>query len=196
MTMKWMITPGGAMVPAPKITDTVRIPGLRDICDQAKKRIWSPAEHLMDEMNKIGIVFAGMSDAVERKVGDNHNGKTAFNPASPTFLALLTSAAGEGDTSASIVDATYTGYVRLSLAATDFNAASTASNTTTVVAPIAQKTWGAVSAGSSTCTSWGRTSVVSGAGDLLMFGSLTSVTFSTTQTPPTLAIGAYVETWD
>lgn len=192
----WAITPEGAWVPAPKVTDTVRIPGLRSLCDQAKKRIWSPAEHLIDEMNKFGIVFAGMSDAVERKAADTSTGKTLWTVTAPTFLALLTAAAGEGDTSASIVDATYTGYARLSFASSDWNAAATVTNVTTATAPIAQKTWGAVTAGSSTCIGWGRTSVVSGAGDLIMYGTLTSVTFSTTQTPPTIAAGALVETWD
>lgn len=194
--MEWAIAPSGAWVPAPKVTDNVVMRGLRSLCDPNKKKIWSPAEHLIDEMNKFGIVFAGMSDAVERKAADTATGKTLWTVTAPTFLALLTVAATDTDTSASLTDATYTGYARLSFAAADWNAASTTTGVTTATAPVAGKTWGAVTAGSSTCIGWGRTSVVSGAGDLIMFGALTSVTFSTTQTPPTIAASALVETWD
>lgn len=196
--MEWAVTPNGAFVPRPKITDTVRIPGLRDLCDQTKKKIWSPAEHLIEALRGLGIVFAGMSDAVERKQADAWTGKTGYVVTAPTFLALCTTLPTDADTAASIVDATYTGYARVSFAAADWNAASTTTGTTTATAPVAGKTGGAVTAGSSTCVGWGRctTSTVGGAGDLLMLGSLTSVTFSTTQTPPTIAAGSLVETWD
>lgn len=196
--MEWAIAPSGAWVPAPKITDNVVIRGLRSLCDPSKKKIWSPAEHLIDEMKKFGIVFAGMSDALERKQADAWTGKTGYVVTAPTFVALLTVAPADTDTAASITDCTYTGYARLSFAAADWNAASTTTGVTTATAPVAGKTWGAVTAGSSTAIGWGRTttSTVGGAGDLLMLGALTSVTFSTTQTPPTIAAAALVETWD
>jgi hypothetical protein len=192
--MEYALSQGGVFLPAPKITDTVR-ERTRGLFE-GPKRIWSPAEHLMDEFKKIGLLFAGLSDAVERKVADSHTGKTNFAVTAPTYLALCTTLPTDTDTAGTLVEATYTGYARLSFAAADWNAAGTSSGTTTATAPVAQKTFGAVTAGSSTCVGWGRTSSSAGAGDLLMLGSLTSVTFSTTQTPPTVAIGALVETWD
>lgn len=191
---QWELAPWGAFIPPAKVTDTSRVI-TRKVCE-GSKRIWSPAEHLIDEMKKIGIVFVGLSDATEKKAADTATGKTLWTVTAPTFLALSSVALTDTDTSASVTDLTYTGYARLSLAAADWNAASTSGGVTTAVAPIAAKTFGAVTAGSGTAISWGRCTVVSGAGDLIIYGSLTSVTFSTTQTPPTVAIGSLVETWD
>lgn len=191
---QWELAPWGAFVPPSKVTDTSRLV-TRKVCE-GSKRIWSPAEHLIDEMKKIGILFTGLSDAVERKVADSATGKTLWTVTAPTFLALTSVAVTDTDTSASITDIAYTTYARLSLAAADWNAASTSSGVTTAVAPIAGKTYGAVTAGSATAIGWARCTVVSGAGDVIIYGALTSVTFSTTQTPPTVAIGSLVETWD
>jgi hypothetical protein len=135
----------------------------------------------------LRIVFAGFSDAVENKILDHLTGKTAYASPGPLFMALLTTAASDTSTSASLVEATYTGYARKQIVAADWNAASAGA-----VATAVQEAFAACTAGTSTVIGWALSPVAAtaGAGDVVMYGTCASVTISSTQTPATVAAGA------
>lgn len=133
------------------------------------------------------MAVQGFSDAVERKLLDGLFGGTAYTITSPTYLALTTVAVAEGDTGSTITEPTYTGYGRKSVANTDMNAASTTSNNTTKT-NLNAITFAGCTAGSSTAIGFAVTSA-STAGDVILFGTLPSITISTTQTPVTIAAG-------
>ena len=144
------------------------------------------------KLRELGLTaMAGLSNAVENKVLDDLTGKTTYTITSPTYLALLTTAAGEGDTAGSLVEANYTGYARKAIAAADMSAASAGATANTVA-----QTFATCTAGSSIIIGWGLCSSASGAGDLIFFGTCSSTTISTTQTPPTIAISALSLTAD
>lgn len=144
---------------------------------------------ILDSLRGIGIVLAGFSDAVEKKVLDHLTGKTAYTSPAPLYLALCTSAVADTDTSASLVEANYTGYARLQIPAADWNAAS---GTAAAATNANQKLFAACTGGTSTIIGWALTpvSTTGGAGDVVMFGTCTSTVISTTQTPATVNAGA------
>lgn len=129
----------------------------------------------------------GFSDAVEVKVLDDITGVTSYSVTAPTYLALTTVAVTDSMTAATITEASYTGYARKSVASADWAAsvsgAGTKANTNSL-------TFAACTAGSSTVIGWALCSSSSGAGDVIMYGTCTSTVISTTQTPPTVAVGA------
>ena len=131
------------------------------------------------------VAMAGFSNAVENKIIDHLYRAVTFTPASPRFLALTTAAVNETDTAASLTEANYTGYARLSLADAVFTAASAGETHNS-----AQQTFAACTAGSSTVIGWAMCSSSSGAGDIYHFGTCTSTVISTTQTPPTINASA------
>lgn len=135
--------------------------------------------------------MAGFSNAVENKILDHVFGDGTYTVTAPTYLALTTAAVLETDTAASITEANYTGYARLAVAAADMSAAASGSKTNSN--PL---TFAACTAGTSTVIGFAIVSTSSGAGDVILFGTLPSVTISTTQTPATVAIGALVATLD
>lgn len=135
------------------------------------------------------MAVQGFSDAVERKILDHLFDDGTYTVTGPVYLALTTVAVAEGDTAATITEATYTGYARKAIANTDMNAASTTSNNTTKVNGNALSFPGCT-AGTSTCIGFAICSTSSGAGDVIMFGTLPSVVISTTQTPATVGAGA------
>lgn len=112
-------------------------------------------------------------------------GKTAFTL--PTcYLALCTTAPTAASTGATIVEATYTGYVRLATAGSDWTAASgeVISNATLLSFP-------ACTAGTNTINSWAALdSSTIGAGNVLFWGTCVSTVISTSFTPARFAIGA------
>lgn len=133
------------------------------------------------------VLMPGFSNAVENKVLDLLTGKAAYASPAPLYMALLTSAAADTDTSASLVEANYTGYARKQIPAADWNAAAAGA-----VATAVQEAFAACTAGTSTVIAWALSPVAGtgGAGDVVMYGTCASVTISTTQTPPTVAAGA------
>lgn len=135
--------------------------------------------------------MAGMSNAVENKVLDHLFDDTTFTVTGPVYLALTTVAVAETDTAASITEANYTGYARKAIASTDMSAAASGSKTNTNALVFADCT-----AGTSTVIGFAICTSSSGAGDILFFGTLTSTVVSTTNTPPTVAVGALVCTLD
>lgn len=146
-----------------------------------------------------------LATAKAQSILDHLNGKTSDTLVTPNYIALLTATALAADTGVTItttnnVEATYTSYARLSMAATDYPASSAggAPPTATASAPIAQKTWPGVTGGSNTLTNWcvvlGTAVTRANAGAISFYGTCTSTAVSTTQTPPTVAANGFTFT--
>lgn len=139
---------------------------------------------------------AGWTDVYENRILDHENQKTAM-PAlvTPWFMALTVLAFTDTDTPTTSQDGThkptYTGYADASTPAASMNAASagSASNGTAV-------TFAACTAGSSSIVGFANKETSGTTGDLRKYGTCTTTTVSTTQTPATFAIGAYTTTAD
>ncbi len=114
-------------------------------------------------------------------------GKTAWTMPT-TYIALCTVVPTSASTGATLTEATYTGYARLATSG-DWGAAvagtpSTISNSTAL-------TFAACTGGTSTIVGFAIVdSATTGAGNVIAWGSCASTVISTTQTPPTFAIGA------
>lgn len=134
---------------------------------------------------------SGYSDAYEIIILDAENQKSSITAAAPWFLALSLVAITDADTGTTLDDGThkptYTGYARISIAAADMNAGSGTSGAVTNANAF---TGAACTAGSSTAVAVGHCSAAT-VGTLRKWGDITSVTISTTQTPPTVGAGAY-----
>ena len=137
----------------------------------------------------FGVLMAGLSDSVEKKILDHLTGKTAYSSPAPLYLHLTTVAVVDSDTCATLTSANYTGYAPIQIPAADWNAAS---GTTAVATNANQKLGGACTAGSSVIIGWalGTASTAGGSGDVTHFGTCTSTTVNTTNTPPTINAGA------
>ena len=79
----------------------------------------------------------------------------------------------------------------MSVSSTNLSAAAAGSVTNDVAITVP-----AVTSGGGTVTFWMLASSASGAGDNICWGTATSTVISTTQTPPTVAIGGLVITLD
>lgn len=134
---------------------------------------------------------ASFSDYLELKVLDHIFNDGTFSVPTAS-LGLWTSALTDASTGATAGEASYTTYARVTIAAADMSAAAAGSKTNT-----SAFTFPACTAGTSTITFWGTfDSATIGAGNLLVWGTATSTVISTTQTPPTVAIGGLVVTLD
>lgn len=135
--------------------------------------------------------MASKSDYAENKVLDHMLGDGSFTM--PTaYLALCTAVPTDASTGATIVEATYTGYARLIINASDMSAAASGSKTNT-----SALTFAACTAGSSTIIGFAIVDALStGTGNVLYWGTVTSKVIDTSNTPPTIAIGALVCTED
>lgn len=143
---------------------------------------------------KFQLVLAGFGDAVELKVLEDVVGKTSYTVTAPTYLALAEADPGEAATGASLTESNYTGYQRKSVAAADWNSAAAGAISTANVLTFANCT-----GGSSVVTNWALCSAGPArltAADVIFFGTCTSTTINTTQTPPTVAAGALSATLD
>jgi hypothetical protein len=139
--------------------------------------------------------MAGKTNYLETKTLEHNVGKTSFTAPSDVYLALCTSDPGEAATGAGLAEATYTGYARLLFDAADWDAA--VSGAPSSIQNNGAKSFAACTAGSSTITHWALCdSSGTGTGNVLYFGTVTSVTISTTQTPATVPDGALVITED
>lgn len=108
----------------------------------------------------------------------------------PVFLALCTTTPDSSKTGSTIVEASYTGYARLSVAAASWAAAvSGGAGAASSIANGSTLTFAACTAGTSTIIGWALCSAVT-VGNVLAWGSATSTVISTTQTPATVAVGA------
>lgn len=135
---------------------------------------------------------ASFSDYLELKVLDHIFNDGTFTVPATVALGLWTSALTDASTGATAGEAAYTTYARVTTGAADFSAAAAGSKTNTNAF-----TFPACTASSSTITFWGTfDSATIGAGNMLIWGTATSTVISTTQTPPTVAIGGLVCTLD
>lgn len=134
---------------------------------------------------------ASFSDYLELKVLDHIFNDGTFSVPTAS-LALWTSALTDASTGATAGELTYTTYARVTIAAADMSAAAAGSKTNT-----SAFTFPACTAGGGTVTFWGTfDSSTIGAGNMLVWGTATSTVISTTQTPPTIAIGGLIVTLD
>ena len=134
--------------------------------------------------------MASKSDYLENKDLDHNLGKTAFTMPTGLYLALCTAVPTDASTGSSITEATYTGYARKQIAAADLNAAASGSSTTNVA-----EVFAACTGGSSTIIGFALCDAAT-AGNVLYWGTVTSIVISTTATPATVASGGLVVTED
>jgi hypothetical protein len=138
------------------------------------------------------ILAASKSNYLEDKNLDHNLGDGAFTMPTTVALALCTTVPTDASTGATLVEADYTGYAELAIAAADLSAASGGSKTNS-----AALTFAACTSGSSTIIGWALKDGTSiGSGNVLYWGTATSTVISVTQTPPTVAIGGLVVTED
>ena len=134
---------------------------------------------------------ASIGNAVENKVLDHITNQTSYTMPSAASLGLWTSTVDDTSTAATAGELTYTTYARQAISVTNMSPAAAGSVTNDVAI-----TFPAVTAGGGTVTFWMLCSSASGAGDNICWGTATSTVISTTQTPPTVAIGGLVITLD
>lgn len=138
----------------------------------------------------------GLADVVEKKVLDHLTGKTAYTSPGPLYVALTTVAVAETDTGSTITEPTgVTGYARIQIPTANWNAASGSGTTPSSAVTNAIVQSAALTAGSATCIGFALCSA-SSAGDVVFFGTISSVTISSTQTPWSIASGALSVTAD
>lgn len=135
--------------------------------------------------------MASFSDYAENKILDHAFGDGSWT--SPTvYLALCTVVPTDASTGSTITEATYTGYARLIINASDMSAASSGSKTNS-----SALTFAACTASSSTIVGFAVCdSATTGAGNVIMWGTVTSKVIDTSNTPATVAASALVATLD
>jgi hypothetical protein len=145
---------------------------------------------MIDTGVKPMLGAASIGNAVENKVLDHLVANATYTAPAP-YLALWTSTVDDTSTAATAGELTYTTYARQAISSTNMSPAASGSVTNDVAI-----TFPAVTAGGGTVTFWMLASSSSGAGDNICWGTATSTVISTTQTPPTVAIGGLVITLD
>ena len=155
----------------------------------AELREWDWIQAKLDAEGVPQNISSGMSQYAMPRLIDHLNGKTAFTMPATVAMALATAAPTSTTTGATLTEAAYTTYGRQAIAAAGFNAASAA--TPSVATNNGAITFGNFTAGSPQTLAGFilADSASAGAGNALWYGTLTSVTINTTQTPPTVATG-------
>ena len=105
-------------------------------------------------------------------------------------MALCTVIPTDASTGTSITEATYTGYARKEILATDLSAAASGSKTNS-----AAITFAACTGGSSTIIGFAIVDALT-LGNILYWGTTTSKVIDTSNTPATIAIGGLVVSED
>lgn len=124
------------------------------------------------------------SDYLENKDLDHNLGKTSFTMPASVYLALCTTAPTDASTGSTIVEASYTGYARKQVLAAALNAASGGVTTNGSDIVFADCT-----GGSSAIIGFALVDA-SSAGNVLYWGTMTSKTIDTSNTPPTVKAGS------
>lgn len=139
---------------------------------------------------------SGKGYYLANKLCEHSMGKTSFTMPTSTYMALLTTAVGASTTGLSTTvtqyEPTYTGYARKQLNASsgaDLGTASSGSLTN-----VNALVFAACTNLSSVITAFCTIDSSSGAGNMLYFGTITSKTIDTNNTPPTIGVGALVIT--
>lgn len=162
---------------------------VKRVVDHALEPLGLRVERISKKLKDYIVSMAGFADAIENKLLDHIYRAVTLTPPNPLYLALSTGTTSETDVGASLTaEANYTGYLRLSLAPAVFGAASAGE-----VHNTAQQTFAACTGSSSVVTSWamvGGGTARLAAGDVYHFGTCTSTTISTTQTPATINASA------
>lgn len=136
--------------------------------------------------------MAGFGDAVENKILDHIFNDGTYAAPTP-YAALGTGAISDSDVAATFggtTEANYTGYTRVAVGAADMSAAASGSKTNTN--PI---TFPNCTASSAVVIAWCITSAGPArlaAGDVIIYGTVTSTTIDSTHTPPTIAASGLV----
>jgi len=142
-------------------------------------------------IGRVGVFFASFSDATELKILDHAYGDGTW-AALTAYLSLTTVIPTDASTGATITEANYTTFARLIINASDMSAAAAGSKTNS-----AAFTFAACTAGASTIVGFAIVdSITLGAGTIVSWGTVTSKVIDTSNTPPTIAIGALVNTLD
>lgn len=170
-----------------------------------KKNSWS--ENDLRRMDGLDLVESGdgailpiigggsvsFSDYLELKLLDHIFNDASFSAPSP-FLGLwpATTTLTDASTGAATNEAGYTGYARLAIATSDMSAAAAGAKTNSAVL-----TFAACTASSSTITQFMiADNGTTGAGNSLVWGTVTSVTIDTSHTPATVAASGLSVTLD
>ncbi len=133
--------------------------------------------------------MSGMSEYAEAAVLNHILGISAFTMPATVALALTTVVPTNSNTGATITEPTYTGYARLAITSADW-AAIVAGDPSTISNAV-QLAFANCTAGTSTIVGFAICdSLTTGAGNMLLYGSVPSTVISSTQTPATLAAGA------
>jgi hypothetical protein len=130
---------------------------------------------------------SGLSQYAEAKIVDHLNGKTSYTMPTHACLALCTATVTSASTGSSITEAGYTGYARLDFVA-NWTAATTGV-TPSVGVNTASANFATCTGGTSTCTYFAICDATT-TGNVIWWGTLSSVTISTTQTPASVAASA------
>lgn len=161
--------------------------------------LWWATDHDLNDPSVRALINRGrgpmmggasIGDAVENKILDHIVNNAAYTAPTPS-LGLWTTTPTDAFTAASATELTYTTYARQAISSTNMAPAASGSVTNDVAI-----TFPAVTAGGGTVIGWMLCSSASGAGDNICWGTATSTVISTTQTPPTVAIGGLVITLD
>lgn len=161
--------------------------------------LWLGTGHDINDPEVRALITAGqrpmmggasIGNVVENKVLDHLTNQTSYTMPTPS-LGLWTSTVDDTSTAATAGELTYVTYARQAISTTNMSPAASGSVTNDVAI-----TFPAVTSGGGTVTFWMLCSSASGAGDNLVWGTATSTVISTTQTPPTVAIGGFVITLD
>lgn len=136
--------------------------------------------------------MASKSNYLENAILDHVMSDGAFAEPANIYMALCTATPTDASTGATLTEANYTGYARKEITAADLSAAAAGSKTNG-----AAITFDACTAGASTIIGFAITdNATTGAGNVLYWGTVTSKVIDTSNTPPTVAIGALVVTED
>jgi hypothetical protein len=166
------------------------IGGMREGLLGSEEHAWTRAA------DKFIHWMAGFSDAVEAKILDHiFNDGTYAAPSA--YAALGTGAISDSDVAATFggtTEANYTSYARVLIGAADMNAASAGSKNNGNPISFANCT-GSSSVVIAWCTCSAGPARLA-AGDVIIYGTVTSVTIDTTHTPPTIAATGLVANLD
>jgi hypothetical protein len=166
---------------------------LKDVVKLAYKEAWKwpLIQRKLDAEGMPQNISSGISQYGMSHLIDHINGKTSFTMPAAVAMALGSAAPTSTTTGVwgSTETTTYTGYARQAIAGAGFNAATAA--TPSVATNASTITFGNCTAGTATFLGFLLTdNATINTGNALWYGTLTSVTISTTQTPPTVAAAA------
>lgn len=164
---------------------------LRDVVELAEveARRWAQIEDLLRAEGCPTAITSGISQYGMSHLIDHLNGKTSFTMPATVTMALATTAPTSTTTAVTIVEAAYTGYARVTIAGSGFNAATAA--TPSIATNNGAITFGACTGGTSTLLGFMiADNATLATGNSLWYGTLASTVISTTQTPPTVATTA------